>query len=171
MNGKIHGRYRNRLMRDIPKLMPLDSSFFNDFIEGIALNNVATGSMGRGSRYSMGIPDDAWRTMTVVWETTMSSCRVIQDIERFRKSLDCIIEAKGYYVEEYNCRHGHRKETQKAVSGGALILTAEGNLTDRAMEGMQELEALWEGLTQPKIGPFKIKLAVNYIYYKNLENF
>ena len=46
----------------------------------------------------MGIPGDAWRTMTAVWETKPSSCRVIQDIYRFRKALDRIIEAKGSYV-------------------------------------------------------------------------
>ena len=98
-NGKIHGRYRNRLMGDSPELMPLDSSLFNDLIKGIALNIVATGSIGRGRRYSMGLPVNAWRTMTAVWETTPSSCRVIQDIDRFGKALDCIIEAKGSYVE------------------------------------------------------------------------
>ena len=53
-------------------------------------------------------------------------------------------------MEEYDYRHGHRKASQKAVSGGALVLTVEGNLMDRAMEGMRELEASWEGLTQPK---------------------
>ena len=98
----------------------------------------------------MGMHEYAWRTMNAVWETTMSSCRDIQDIDRFRKALDRIIEAKGSYVEEYDFRHGHRKVTQKLVSGGALILTAEVNFTDRAMEGMRELEASWEGLTQPK---------------------
>ena len=149
-NGKIHGRYRNRLMGDSPDLILLDLSFFNDLIKGIALNIVSTRSIGRGCRYSMGMPEDAWRTMTAMWETTPSSCRVIQDIDRFRKARDHIIEAKGSYVEEYDCRHGHRKVTQKLVSGGALILTAEVNLTDRAMEGMRELEASWEGLTQPK---------------------
>ena len=80
-------------------MMPLDLSLFNDLIEGIALNIVATGSIGRGRRYSMGLPVNAWRTMTAVWETTPSSCRVIQDIDRFGKALDCIIEAKGSYVE------------------------------------------------------------------------
>ena len=98
----------------------------------------------------MGMPDDAWSKMTAVWYTILSSCRVIQYSDCFRKALDCIIGAKGSYVEEYDCPHGHRKATQKAVSGWALILTAEGNLTDRAMEGIRDLEASWEGLTQPK---------------------
>ena len=98
----------------------------------------------------MGLPDDAWSKMTAVWYTMPSSCRVIQYIECFSKALDCIIGAKGSYVEEYDCHRGHRKVTQKLVSGGALILTAEGNLTDWAMEGMRELEASGEGLTQPK---------------------
>ena len=44
-------------------------------------------------------------------------------------------------MEDYDCLHGHRKATHKSVSGGGLILTAEGNLMDRAMEGMQELKA------------------------------
>ena len=66
INGKIHVQYRNRLMGDSPELIPLDSSLFNDLIEGIALNIVATGSMGSGCRYSMGLLDDSWRKMTAV---------------------------------------------------------------------------------------------------------
>ena len=153
-NGKVHGRYKNRLMGDSPELMPLDSSLFNDLIEGIAINVVATGSMKRGRRYSMGLPDEAWRTITSVWETTPSSRRITQDIERFRTALDRIIEANGAYVEEYDCRHGHRKATQKAVLGGALKMNAEGNLTDQALEGMKELETSWEGLTQSQTSSF-----------------
>ena len=140
-NRKIHGRYRNILIGDSPELMPLDSLLLNDLIEGIAFNIFAAGSMGRGRRYSMGLPDNAWGTMITMWETTPSSCSFIQEINLFRKALDRIIEAKVSYTEEYDCRHGHHKATQKAVSGGALILIAEGNLTDWAMEGMRELEA------------------------------
>ena len=76
-------------------------------IEGIALNIVATGSMRRGSRYSMGLPDDVWRKITVVWDTTPSLCRVIQYIDRFRKALDHIIEDKGSYMEDYGFPHGN----------------------------------------------------------------
>ena len=78
-----------------------------------------------------------------------TSCRIMQDIDRFSKALDNIIEAEGSYVEEFDGRHGHRRATQKAVSGGALIMTREGALTEQALEGMKTLETAWIGLTKP----------------------
>ena len=70
----------------------------------------------------MGLHEDNWRTMTAVWETTPTSYRIIQDIYRFSKAPYCIIEAQGSYVEEYDGRHRHQRETHKTVSGGALII-------------------------------------------------
>ena len=149
-NDLVVRYYKDRLMGDSPELMPLDSSLFNDFIEGIAMNVVATGLMERGIKYSMGLPDDAWRTMCAVWETTPTSCRIMQDIDRFSKALDNIIAAEGSYMEEYDGRHGHRRAMQKAVQGGALIVTRDGALTEQALEGMRTLEPSWIGLTKPK---------------------
>ena len=71
------------------------------------MNVVAMGSMEMGVKYSMGIPDDALKKMTEVWETTPTSCRIIQDIYRFSKALDRIIEAEGSYMEDYDGSHGH----------------------------------------------------------------
>ena len=136
-------------MGDSPELMRLDSLLFNDLIEGIAINIVATVLMEKGVKLSMGLPDDAWREMCAVWETTPTSCRIMQDIDRFSKALDNIIDAEGSYVEEFDGRHGHRRATQKAVSGGALIMTREGALTEQALEGMKTLETAWIGLTKP----------------------
>ena len=101
--------YMNKLMGDSPELMPLDSSLFNDLIEGVALHVVGTTTLPKGERYLMGLTDDAWRTMCEVWSRAPSSERIIEDIDRFKKAVEKIIVAEGSYVEEYDARHGHRK--------------------------------------------------------------
>ena len=143
--------YRNKLMGDSPELMPLDSSLFNDLIEGVALHVVGSTTLEKGKRYSMGLPNDAWRTMCEVWEKAPSSARVIQDVDRFLVALRKIIAAEGCYVEEFDARHGHRRAMQKAVKGGAFNITAAGTLTETAMEGMRELETSWVGLTSKNL--------------------
>ena len=75
-------------------------------------------TLPKGERYSMGLPDDAWRTMCEVWSRAPSSERIIEDIDWFKKAVEKIIAAEGCYVEEYDARHGHRKSMQKAVKGG-----------------------------------------------------
>ena len=109
-------------MGDSPELMPLDSSLFNDLIEGVALHVVGSTTLEKGKRYSMGLPNDAWRTMCEVWEKAPSSARVIQDVDRFLVALRKIIAAEGCYVEEFDARHGHRRAMQKAVKGGRSTL-------------------------------------------------
>ena len=148
-NEKNAKRYNNKLMGDSPELMPLDSSLLGDLIEAIALNVVATGTHNQGERYSMGTPNEAWRTMSEVWEQSPTEERIIQDIDRFRVALKKNIAAEGTYVEEYDGRKGHRKATQKAIKGGSLIMTPGGVLADRALEGLQELISTWNGLTKP----------------------
>ena len=80
------------------------------------MNVFSTGSMERGVKYSMGLSENAWRKITAVWETTPTLCRIIQDIDRFSKALDRIIESEGSFVVEYYGCHGHLRVTQKAVS-------------------------------------------------------
>ena len=93
--------------------------------------------------------------MCEVWSRAPSSERIIEDIDRFKKAVEKIIAAEGCYVEEYDARHGHRKSMQKAVKGGAFNISAEGTLTEKAMEGMRGLMSSWVGLTS------KIKLAAS----------
>ena len=112
-----------------------------------AIGVVATGALEKGKRYSMGLPDEAWRTMTETWKKAPIERRVIQDIDRFEKALDRIIEEDGAYVEEWDVRHGHRKATQQAVKGGAMITGRNVVLTAEAEEGMRVLEERWKGLT------------------------
>ena len=138
-NAKV-GRYKNKLMGDSPELMPLDSSLFSDLIEGIALHVVATAKLPKGEKYSMGTPDEAWRTMIEVWMTAVPSPgRIVQDIDRFSTALDRIIAVMGCYVEELDCCHGHRKAMQIAVTGGAINMK-NGSLTAKAVEGLSELK-------------------------------
>ena len=127
----------NKLMGDSPELMPLDSSLFNDLIEGVALHVVGTTTLPKGERYSMGLPDDAWRTMCEVWSRAPSSERIIEDIDRFKKAVEKIIAAEGCYVEEYDARHGHRKSMQKAVKGGG-VQHFGGGYADREGDGGDE---------------------------------
>ena len=127
--------------------MPLDSSLFNDLIEGVALHVVGTTMLPKGERYSMGPPDDAWRTMCEVWSRAPSSERIIEDIDRFKKAVEKIIAAEGCYVEEFDACHGHRKSMQKVMKGGAFNVMATGTFTEKAMEGMRELESSWVGIT------------------------
>ena len=64
----IAKKYWNKIMGDSPNLMPLDYSLFNNLIEAISMNVVATAGRSKNMRYSMGTPDSAWRTMVEVWE-------------------------------------------------------------------------------------------------------
>ena len=50
-NNLVSSRYRNGLMGDSPELMPLDSSLFNDLIEGISIHFIATGKLDQSSWY------------------------------------------------------------------------------------------------------------------------
>jgi len=109
-------------MGDNPELMPLNSSLFNDLIEAIGNNFSATGEMEKGTGYSTGIPNEAWWAMTEIWKTTPSSARIVQDVDRFRVTLERIIEEEGAYVEECDARKGHRCSTQKAIKGGSYFL-------------------------------------------------
>ena len=129
--------YMNKLMGDSPELMPLDSSLFNDLIEGVTIHVVGTTTLPKGERYSMGLPDDAWRTMCEVWSRAPSSERIIEDIDRFKKAVEKIIAAEGCYVEEYDARHGHRKSMQKAVKGGG-VQHFGGGYADREGDGGDE---------------------------------
>ena len=94
-------------------------------------------TLPKGERYSMGLPNDAWRTMCEVWSRAPSSERIIEDIDRFKKAVERIIAAEGCYVEEYDARHGHRKSMQKAVNGGG-VQHFGGEYADREGDGGDE---------------------------------
>eukprot|EP01050_Picozoa_sp_SAG11_P031448 SAG11_NODE_9773_length_881_cov_1.734015_2_plen_171_part_01 len=129
-NAALAKRCFGKLFGDSPEMMPLDSSLFNDLIEAIGLNVVAS-----AGAHSMATPNQAWETMTAVWAKAPTEARIIQDIDRVMKAIDAIIEKEGAYVEEWDARHGHRKATQQAVKGGALRIGKNGVLTAEAEAG------------------------------------
>lgn len=142
-NAKIAKHYWNKLMGDSHELMPLDSSLFNDHLEAIGLNVVATAELPKETRYSMATPDSAWRTMVAVWEMAPKEDRIIQDVDRFATAVERIINEEGAYVEELDRRHGHRKAVQTLVKGGAITIGKHGVLTANTEAAMKTLEERW----------------------------
>ena len=105
-NNDVAGHYRNRLMGDSPEMMPLDSSLFCNLIEKVALLVVSTANQSGDDRYSMGTPDEAWRSMVAAWELILEA-RIRQDVGRFWSAIESIIAAGGAYVPELDLRNGH----------------------------------------------------------------
>ena len=62
-NVLIKGHYRNRIMGNSPKLMPLDSLLFGNLIHKVAWMAVLALNQPSEQRYSMGMPDKTWPTM------------------------------------------------------------------------------------------------------------
>ena len=67
-----------------------------------------------------------------------------------RETSACTAFSLDAYMDEWDAQKGFRHATQKAIKGGSMFMTAGGNLTEKAMEGMVELVKSWEGLTRPK---------------------
>ena len=157
-NENVAGHYVNKLMGDSPELMPLDSSLFSDLIEKVAWLVMATTSLPEGRRYSMGTPDEAWKTMVDAWEE-VPEARILRDIDRFEEALDAIILAEGAYVPDKDLRNGHRKVMQRLVRGGAGQGDGGRAATKRLEEGMRETMASWKGLTTKCAIPTKLNFT------------
>ena len=138
--------YRDKLMGDSPELMPLDSTLFGDQIEWVAWLVVSTALLPEKEQYSMGSPNEAWRTMVDAW-TQVPESRIVEDIDRFVVALERIIEAKGAYVADCDLRKGHRALMQRLVRGGARRRNNDGTAA-RVEEGLKAVMASWEGLTK-----------------------
>ena len=100
----------------------------------------------------MGTPDEAWRTMVVVWDL-VPTARIVEDIERFVTALEAIIAAKGTYVEDMDLRNGHREVMQRLVRGGVMRDGCSSRAATEALieEGLAGVMKTWEGISA-KIG-------------------
>ena len=147
-NAAVHRRFKDKLMGDSPELMPLDSSLFGDQIEKVAWLVMMTAALEKEKRFSMGTPDEAWRTMVAAWDL-VPEARIAEDIERFVTALEAIIAAKGAYVEDMDLRNGHRKVMQRLVRGGAVREDGGNRAATEALieEGLAGVMKTWEGIS------------------------
>ena len=147
-NREVHDRYKDKLMGDSPELMPLDSSLFGDQIEKVAWLVMTTAHLEKEKRFSMGTPDEAWRTMVAAWDLVPEE-RIVEDVERFVTALEAIIAAKGAYVEDMDLRNGHREVMQRLVRGGAPRDSCSGRAATEALieEGLAGVMKTWEGIS------------------------
>ena len=99
-------------------------------------------------RFSMGTPDEAWRTMVAAWDLVPEE-RIVEDVERFVTALEAIIAAKGAYVEDMDLRNGHREVMQRLVRGGAPRDSSSGRAATEALieEGLAGVMKTWEGIS------------------------
>ena len=139
-------------MGDSPELMPLDSSLFSDHIENVAKLVVYTAKLPVGERYTMGTPDETWRTIVAAW-SQLDAERIIQDVMRFSDVLDSIIEADGAYVSDKDLRNGHRRLMRRLVRGGMPVGGGDSAVTAaRLQKGLDEAKKSWEGMTGAYMG-------------------
>ena len=69
-NNHISKYYQGSLMGDSPELMPLDSSLFNELINGVHTHALTTRHLpiGAAGKFEMSTPKKAWKTMVEVWD-------------------------------------------------------------------------------------------------------
>ena len=148
-NDDVAVHYCNCLMGDSPEMMPLDSSIFSDLIEKVAFLVVSTANRLGNGRYTMGTPDEAWRSMAAAWEL-VPEARIRQDVGRLWSAIELIIAAGGAYVPDLDLRNGHRLVMQRVVRGGALRGgdTVSKAVTEaRIQAGVQAAVKTWEGIS------------------------
>ena len=105
-------RYHFKNVGNSPELMPLDSNLFADFMfaikQHVAMSKWLIGTKHECKRFSRATPDEAWSTMERVWQVAPRSERIVQDIMRWPRALDKIIQAEGCVVPELDNRNGRR---------------------------------------------------------------
>lgn len=93
--------YAGKLPGDRPQWMPLDDCLFNDFKRSRAEHIAATFDLAadHAEKFSMANPTLGPSTFLRVWEVAPTDARIIQDIDRVRRSNQRVIEAEGGVVE------------------------------------------------------------------------
>ena len=107
----IGTRYHSKIVGDSPEVCRgLDSHGFADL--KLSVNyHTALSSMylyNDPRRFLFGTPDEAMRTMERCWEVAPSSDRIVEDISKFARILESIIEYRGCVVPDYYLRSGRR---------------------------------------------------------------
>ena len=85
-----------------------------------------------GGKYSMATPQDAWYCMSSIVKQLRSE-RIIQDIEKWSKAIDLIIEAEGCIVPDLDLRNGHRKASSRMALGGNLLPHAATAMAEQVL--------------------------------------
>ena len=81
-------------------------------------------------RFCVGTPEELSRTMERVWQVCPASERIVQDIRRFPRALERIVECKGAKVPELDRRHGRRAAAPKR----ALHSDCDGALAEQELK-------------------------------------
>ena len=92
-----------------PELMPLDSNLFADLEYAIKQHCAITHDLHKDDKrkFKLGTPGDVWHAMTRSWQMIRPE-RVVQDIRRWERALEKIVQARGAVVPELDTRHGRR---------------------------------------------------------------
>ena len=137
-NNHISKYYQGSLMGDSPELMPLDSSLFNELINGVHTHVLTTRLLpiGAAGKFEMSTPKKAWKTMVEVWDYENStgavpSSSILRDIDRFATAVCKIIKKQGTIVTELDNRNGHRKVASRMFIGGRLCQKAKAALREQ----------------------------------------
>lgn len=88
-NTNINNRYKGCLPGDSPELMPLDNNLFADFSKALLANCCATRHLPKNNvnKFSVADPKTTWSAMLRTWQHSPSSERIVEDIERWPKSI------------------------------------------------------------------------------------
>ena len=110
-NAELTKRYKDSLVGNSPELMPLDSNLFSDLEWGIKQHIALTAELPNDgpAKFALNSPKRVSDAMLRTWAVTPTSERIVQDIERWEKAVDMIIEADGGFVECIDNRSGRRK--------------------------------------------------------------
>ena len=104
--------YAGSLVGCRPELMPLDSHLNADHEIGILHHVGLTSNLDNDDpcKFKMGTPTEVGDTMDRTWQVFPTDERVVQDILKFPRALDKIIEFEGGVIPELTRLSGRRKE-------------------------------------------------------------
>jgi hypothetical protein len=102
-------RYAGKLVGNSPELMPLDSNLFSDLEYAIKQHCALTHDLAKEDprKFKLGTPADVWSAMYRSWQTIRPE-RIVQDVQRWERALEAIVEVRGAIVPELDTRRGRR---------------------------------------------------------------
>ena len=142
MNGLQEGTpYDERPVGNSPEFMPLDNSLngyilnslrFHCVLSRFVLDGEETDKEDSNMRFSFSTPKEIARGLKRIWESkmgTLSSARIIQDVDLALKALKIVYRANGAAVEGITDRNGHRRlvlSEGESVSWGGVQTKGKG---------------------------------------------
>ena len=103
-------RYEKKLVGDSPEFMPLDNNLFADFTVSLTANVCVTRHLAsdHACKFSIADPGKCFDAMRRTWEHSPTSDRIVEDILRFRSSVEEVVQHEGIAVNWKKLRHGRR---------------------------------------------------------------